>query len=187
MGEGSGKPNKYVVLAFLFGISYVFIYVLSIMSEPLQNIVSTVDSWLAPIPVLNTFSFFLNSIIPLPAFTSSMYWLLPIAGFFTIYFIADWINDYFKKELGHSPWIPLVFIILCFAAFYIASFWYWCNGFSMQSEPISACNSTGSQRAAELLANTFTDLFRDSSFNGFMIGGLLGWLASRGLKELLKE
>lgn len=187
MAENNSKPNKTLVLGFLFAISYVFLYVLSLQNDAISGIITIIESWVVSIPILNMLPFLIKSFLPVPAFSSPMYFLLPVVGFFTIYLIIDWINEYFKTEAGFKAWLPSVFIILSMFAFYIALYWYWCNAFSMGVADPVACSSAGSQRTAEYLSGNFPQLLRQSAFNLFILAGTLGWLARFAIKEIFKE
>ena len=85
MAEKNSKPNKNLVLGFLFAISYVFLYILSLMNEQISGVITLIESWTASLPVLDMIPFIIKSFLPVPAFSSPMYFLLPVAGFFTIY------------------------------------------------------------------------------------------------------
>lgn len=187
MAANSDKPNKLLVLAFLFVISYAFLYIVSTFSEPISSFITAVDTWVEKIPIINSIMFLVKSILPLPAFSSPMFYLLPVVGFFTIYLLVDWINEQFKTKVASSVWLPLLFFVLCIVAFYIASYWYYCNAYSMSSSPPAACSADGSKFTSEMLSTNFSKLFRESAFDLFMWAGILGWLARFAIKELLKE
>ena len=187
MSKNNSKPNKNLVLGFLFAISYVFIYLLSLMNEPISGIITIIESWVGSIPVLDMIPLLIKSFLPVPEFSSPMYFLLPVVGFFTVYLMIDWINEYFKTETGFKPWLPLIFIILSMFAFYIALYWYWCNSFSMGVADPVTCSSAGSQKTAEFLSGNFPQLLKQSAFSLFILAGTLGWLARFAIKEILKE
>ncbi|MFH1240572.1 MAG: hypothetical protein V1672_05145 [Candidatus Diapherotrites archaeon] len=187
MAKNNSKPNKNLVLGFLFAISYVFLYILSLMSEQISGIITIIESWVSSIPVLDLIPVLIKSFLPTPAFSSPMYFLLPVVGFFTIYLMIDWINEMFKTETGYKAWLPLVFVIFSMFAFYIALYWYWCNAFSMGVANPVTCSSAGSQKTAEFLSGNFPQLLRQSAFSLFILAGTLGWLARFAIKEIFKE
>lgn len=85
--------------------------------------------------------YFLPFITPLKQweFTSLMqanylFFLIPFPAFFFMYLIIDWVNEYFETKLAHSPVFPLLFIILCFMAFYVQIGWYYGNLAALHQE-----------------------------------------------------
>lgn len=157
------------------------------MNEQISGVIILIESWISSIPILDMIPFIIKSFLPVPAFSSPMYFLLPVVGFFTIYLLIDWINEQFKTQAGFKAWLPLVFIILSMFAFYIALYWYWCNAFSLGVIDATACTSEGSKKTAEFLSGNYPNLLRQSAFNLFILAGTLGWLAKFAIKEIFKE
>ena len=195
MDENSEKleqlsKNKYVIAAFLFVISYFFLYVVGSAHSSLTKAV-------AEIPVLNIF-------FPWAEFESYMFFIMPFAGFVFMFFLVDWLNGFLKKKDGSSPVVPFVFFVLAILAFYVAIFWYAGNYADLQSntqvkynpyicisESQAECNKLVNEanqilidkrvmfdetRLLQYRPVSFSDRLKGGSYYLFVLGGLLGWL-----------
>ena len=152
--------NKYAIAAFLFILSYGALFAL--------GSAQSFFSWATGIPIVEIF-------LPLPGFTSLMYFLLPIAGFFFIFFLVEWVNKFFKGRQGFSPLLPALFFILAIIAFYVALFWYIGNYAQLSGRPLTIDEAN----------SLFLTRFKSSAYYLLILGGLFGWL-SRWLLEKIK-
>ncbi len=156
MGEEKGEINKSIILLFLFIISYAVVFAISLGRAAIAPAV-------AGIPVLNI-------LLPLPAFESPMYFLLPAVGFFFIYFAIEWINSRFETKFASSPFFPLLLIIVSLLALYIAVFWL-----AAESARFSGQQFPQFDFWAEL---------RGSAFYLFMLSGVLAWVSRKVIERL---
>jgi len=154
-GEARTEINKSVALLFLFIISFAVLFALSLGRNAIAGMVGTIP--------------FLNLFLPLPAFDSPMYYLLPIAGFFFTYYIIDWANKYFETMLALSPLFLLLIVILSLLAFYIALFW------------LAAETSRFAGRPVEF---DFWGELRQSAFYLFMLSCVLGWVSRKIIEKI---
>jgi glucan phosphoethanolaminetransferase (alkaline phosphatase superfamily) len=122
----------------------------------------------ASVPVLNIF-------LPLPQFNSPMYFLMPVAGFFFMFFLVDWANGFFEKKAGFSPLLPALFFGIALAAFYVAIFWYIGNYAQLAGRALTIDEAN----------RLFTQRLKSSGYYLFVLSALLGW-ASRTVLERIK-
>ena len=183
--------NKYVIAAFLFVISYFFLYVVGSAHSSLSQSV-------AGIPILNIF-------FPWAEFESYMFFLMPVAGFVFMFFLVDWLNGFLKKKAGFSPTVPAVFFVLAILAFYVAIFWYAGNYAELQSnnqvkynlyicisEGQGECNTLVSEANKVLLDKqvmfdetrllqyspvSFPGRLKDGAYYLFVLAALFGWVS----------
>ena len=158
--ESSLNTNKYVIAAFLFLFSYGILYVIGSAKDSIYPLVSE-------IPYVNFF-------LPLPEFNSLLFILMPVAGFFFMFFLVDWINNFFQSNTGFSPIVPALFFGLSLLAFYIALFWYIGNYAQLQGGVLTI-------QDANVLFGT---RFKHSGYYLFMLSGLFGWASRRILEEI---
>jgi len=109
------------------------------------------------------------------------FFLIPIPGFFFLYFLIDWIDKFFETESGHTPVLPLIFVILSFIAFYAQLYFYWGNFASLQGGSTKVIIWLFSQpTATECAGNICLDYFNylvSSAFLVFVFAGIFGWLS----------
>ncbi|MDP6671277.1 MAG: hypothetical protein QGI60_05710, partial [archaeon] len=94
--------NKYVIAVFLFVLSYGVLFAIASANKSIGPMVSD-------LPIVNLF-------LPLPELNSPMYLLMPVAGFFFIFFLVDWANKFFEKQPGFSVLLPILLFALAMAA-----------------------------------------------------------------------
>lgn len=164
MAKKTEKPmtlNKKIIAVFLFVLSYALISIISVSR-------ASIGKAIAEIPVLNL-------LLPLPNMFAKEFWysptsiLYPIIGFFFIYFIVDWVNEFFETEMGLSPIFPAVFFAFSLIAFYTALFFFFAE----------------TARLSGQAANfNFWNELKDSAFYLFAIGGMFGWLTRFILEKI---
>ncbi|MFH1224484.1 MAG: hypothetical protein V1676_01645 [Candidatus Diapherotrites archaeon] len=96
--------NRYAKVLFLFALTYVIIYVLSVLT-PMRD-------WG---PVKSIFQF------------DYMFYLLPVVGFGFLYMLPPWFNGYFGTKFASSPFFPLAYAAIAVAAYYVSMSWYMGN------------------------------------------------------------
>lgn len=111
-----------------------------------------------------------------PSMLDYTFYLMPLIGFFFIYFLIDWANDYFKTGFASSVYFPLLFVVLSFIAFYVQLFWYYSNISSLASAQGQTVNTT------DLFE--FWSVLRDSAFLVFVFSGLGGWVSNKLMKNV---
>lgn len=102
-----------------------------------------------------------------------MFWIMPIAGFFLVYLVIDYIDNMFDINFSHTIFFPLAFFALCLISFYIVLVWHLGNGLVLQGAPLSTLFD-------ELNKDWFKRYFeylRDSAFIIFALSGVFGWLS----------
>ncbi len=146
--------NKLIIAVFLFAFSYVVIWALSAAR-------SAIDS--SPLGLLQVLS--------LPPFESPMYYIMPAASLFLVFFLVDWANDYFETKQAMHPLFPVLFFALSLVAFFLAEFWYVSNFVKLSGQTEVVFDYWG--------------LLKQNAFMLFMWGGVFGW-ATRFAVEKIK-
>jgi hypothetical protein len=154
------NANKYVIAVFLFVLSYGVLFAIASANKSIGPMVSE-------LPIVNLF-------LPLPELNSPMYLLMPIAGFFFIFFLVDWANKFFKKQPGFSVLLPVLLLGLAMAAFYIALFWYFGNYAQLAGRTIGL----------EEINRLFVTRFKGSGYYIFVLSGLFGWVSRIALEKI---
>jgi len=182
-------------LIFLFLISYVILFLLSVF-----NSISGFGGW-AVTADLSKIDYF--------------YVLAPISGFFFMFFLVSWAEKYFETKFLRNPLFGVLFLFLSVVAYYVSLFWFYCNLFSLAQT--SVCSSEGSAQTTNylsslvpnnnLIANFFSDLpidFIGGFFNSilrtqfmslflsgpyiiFILAALFGWVSRLILFKLEEE
>ncbi len=152
MGIYLGINSNHLKLAFLFLISYAALYFLgsfsSVLGLPLHN-------WQLPKDL---------------TMIDYMYMLFPVVGFFGVYMLIDWIDQYYKTRFAHSPLFPAAFFLLGMAAYYVAIYWY---------------NANIAQLAGmDKVEFDFIALFLDSVMLPFLLAGVLGWASKIAMERI---
>lgn len=132
--------SKNLKVLFVFVVVYIALYVLSILT-PLQQ-------W--------NFTFDFGSL-------DYTLFLLPVPGFFFVYFLIPWIREElaFGKTFIFS--FPIILLVGGFLAFYLAAFYFFGNQAFLSNVDLSAFNID------------YFDLFVKSSFIYFILAGIGGW------------
>ncbi len=155
--------RKNVLIGLLFVLSYLFAWFFSGASVFLHDFFKNT-------PLINTIT---NSFFPLiqwdlskfPFVADYMLLLLPFAGFFFIYFLIDWVNDFFETSFALTPWFPIVFFILSIIAWHVMLMIYFGN--------ISFLNNN-----VNVPFNSLNE-FKNSPYSIFVLTGLLGWVSKK--------
>lgn len=105
-------------------------------------------------------------------FDSPMLFALPIIGFFMVCLICEFASGHYETNLKTNIYFPLLFVVLCFIAYWLQLYVYFGNisYLSGQSIPFD-----------------FFGELRNSPFLVFVLAGLLGWLASLILEKTKKS
>lgn len=178
--------NNQLKIVFVFIVSYVVLFFLGALSN-----ITGMHNW-------GGFSNIFR--------IDYMYYLLPIPGFFMMFFLIDWIEEFFETRFTRTIWFPLMLLVMSVIAFYIASFWLFCNLNNYSLSENSFCSANGAKYAAELLSapaqtnnavinflsglpgflsgffsgllsTNFIKLFLESAFLVFVLAAVFGWLA----------
>ncbi len=172
-------------ILFIFLLSYVILYLLSAFND-----LTGFSGWGLTLDIFRI---------------DYLYYLMPIPGFFIIFFLIDWIEDFFQTKFTRTPWFPVSFFVLGLIAFYIAIFWYFCNLLSINDA--SFCSPAGSSNTlnflsavvpsqnvlisflstslpgflsgffSSLLSTNFVKFFIESAYIIFLLAGIFGWAA----------
>ena len=92
---------------------------------------------------------------------SPMYWLLPIVGFFGMYYISEPVMEYMK--IKNKYWFTAIFVGIALVAFYIMLFIYFWNVQYILSQ--------------QSIHYPFIKLLIQSAYLEFIIGILFGGIA----------
>ncbi|MDO8634378.1 MAG: hypothetical protein Q7K34_03760 [archaeon] len=170
-------------IGFVFIVSYVFLFVLS-----------SVNSWTGFTKWHATLDIFR---------LDYLFALMPVAGFFFMFFLIDWIEAFFETRFTRTPWFAVFVLVMGVVAFYIASFWFFCNVFGFSTN--EACGQQGAKTTLEYLSSkvdtknvvvnflsglpgagpffgsflstSFFRLFLESAFILFLLSAVFGWAA----------
>jgi hypothetical protein len=151
--------RKNITIGLLFVLSYLFLWFFSGFSVFLHGVFQN-------IPLINVIT---NVFFPLPQWNLSgfpfvadyMLLLMPFAGFFFIYFLIDWINEFFECKFAFTVLFPVLFFVLSLIAWHIVLIFYFGN--------ISFLNNN-----VEIPFDSLA-YFKNSPFYVFVLSGLLGW------------
>ncbi len=148
--------NQWIVVAFLFFLSFGLLIAMG-----------AARSVLSSIPFVGLV---LNIPTPVPWETSPMFFVMPIAAFFLLFFLVDWINTHFNTTHAMHPLFPVLFFALGLIAFYVALFWYNSN-FVLLGDP-------------NALNFDFWEKLRSNAFSLFLWGGVFGWIARYAVEKI---
>ena len=184
--------NQIIVTAFLFIVFYSLLFILSSASKQISSIVSD-------IPILNL-------VAVLPEFESPMFWLMPVVGFFVIFLLVDWVNQYFETEKALSVWFPLLLVMIGFLAFSVSLYFYYGNFAAMKSNEqqsfipylcyahpddcgaiVNEFNASGQESDGRQLFYVnvpFWGKLRSSAYYLFLLAGICGWLSRYVVEKL---
>jgi len=150
------STNQWIIVGFLFVLFFILLKALNVASGMVNSI-----------PFLNVWlSLFFT--VPDPLY-SPMFFVMPIAGFFFIFFIIDWANRYFNTKHALNPIFILLFFFLCFFAFYVALFWYNNNYAEMANQKLLICVSDNIGGPFATCNDITNSLIEQGKFNEFMI------------------
>jgi hypothetical protein len=160
-----------IKLIFLFILTYIILYFLPAIVKPIEPFFDFISFNLMNFFPTHEWGFTLN-----PSMLDYTFFLMPFVGFFFIYFLIDWINDYFESSFAHSVYFPLLFVVLSFIAFYIQLYWYYSN-----------LASLAAAQGQTIAVNEFFEywgVLRDSAFLVFIFSGLAGWISYKIMQKV---
>jgi len=159
--------TQWIFAVIFFAISYGVLFFVGSARNQLASAVTGIPvlEWFLPIPMVWD-----NPVQPIWQ-TSMMHLLLPIVGFWMVFFLVDWIEKYYETRHAKSIVFPIVFFLFCMGALYIAIYWI-----ALENSVLSGLTEVSFNFWAEL---------QQSAFYLFMLAGLLGWL-SRAVVERIK-
>ena len=97
-------------------------------------------------------------------FTTPMYVLLPLVGFFATYYFSEYLMNYIQVKNKYK--FAGIFLVVCLITFYIVMFIYFWNVLKILND--------------QAIVVPYLKLLLDSAFLEFMIAGLIGIL---GIKQ----
>lgn len=146
------ESSKMVKLAVLFLVSYFILYLLG-LNTPMHDIDFS--------PGLGMLDY--------------MYVLIPLPGFFLMYFMIDWINDFYGSRAGSKPWLPLGLLALSIPAYFVALYFFYGNIALLQG---------GEAQPTDYF--DFWQQFWDSAYLYFILAALFGWVSYQILEKTAK-
>ncbi len=159
--SGGMSLNKKIIFFILFLFSYGLIAVISVSRDAIGKAVEQ-------IPILNL-------LLPLPNLLAKEFWysptniLYPIIGFFFIFFLIDWINEFSETKIANSPIFPIAYFALSILALYIALFFSFAETTRLSGQEIKF---------------DFWNEWKDSAFHLFTIGGIMGWAVKQIIEKI---
>ncbi len=177
-----------IKLVFLFVLTYLFLFFLPAITQAIN-----------PSIALHDWGFTLN-----PSMLDYTFFLMPFVGFFFIYFLIDWANDYFKTNFGLTVYFPLLFVVLSFLAFYIQLVWYYSNITALAAAsgqalvlnvPLffdSVCSAGQLSfysmiNGQQALTVCYWNVLRNDAFLVFVFSGLAGWISKKVMQRVSEE
>jgi hypothetical protein len=194
-----GRKNIYIGISFV--ICYLFMYALVLVSQPLYEVLSkAVEALNLMIPIFSFLQFFVDILLPLAAWESPMFFLLPLTGFFFMYLLTDWAYDYFELEKVGPKWFTFVFWVTAVLSYLVVLLWYYTNAFSLAIEGNPQLKQAGVTFFVYLFGGqlpdgspfggigfNFWEYWKSSAFLVFCLGAYLGWLSQRYFVPLLEK
>lgn len=185
---------QFVRVLFLFAVSYLLLYVLMAVSLPAHGLLNSLFEGLNFIlPVFWPFQALVNTFLPLGQWVNSpMYYLLPIPGFFMMYYLVDWMEDYFKFSDREKKYFPLVFWLLVVVSYFVVLLWYFHNMYqlSLGANPVLVEQEVSFW--TYMFGGTLKDgshwvgsqfnywhYLKDSAFLVFSMAAFLGWVSRK--------
>lgn len=144
------KIQKRLALIVMFVVSYLFLMALS----QLFNLIN-LQTALTPLPLMDPLFFTKLFMV------DWMLYVMPLIGFFFIYLLMDETDHYLQASFMHSIGAPILFVIFCFIAFYLAAFMNFANFAALSGQPTVNFD--------------FWGLWKSNGFYYFMLAGILGW------------
>ncbi len=105
-----------------------------------------------------------------------MFFLMPFAGFFLMFFSIDWMDRLLEEDFAKSHYFALYFFASSLAAFYVAVYWFYGNVSLLQGQGKSP---------AEFF--DFWPVLLDSAFLVFVFSALLGWVSYKAIESGKKK
>ncbi len=151
------EREKMAKLGFLFVVSYALLYFIGLF-----------------LPQLHNWNFTGNF-----AQMDYMFFLLPIVGFFSGYFLVEWVNKYYETNFGSTIGFPILVLALAIPAYYVQLQWYFNNIINLTDAYIKVALYIGAQPAADpgVMFIDFSQMLLDSVFLPFTLAIILGWVA----------
>lgn len=162
--KGKLTSLKIILSIIFFALSYAIIFFVGSAGDAISKLVGNIPvlSWFLPIP----------SVIDPPGNpitqVSMMHLLLPFVGFWLVFILIGWINDYFETKHGKTIAFPIIFICFSLAAFFISLYW--------AATETAVLNSVALNQIIPDFWAYFWGEWKSSAFYLFMLGGLFGWL-----------
>jgi hypothetical protein len=124
---------EFVRVLFLFAVSYILLFVLMAISVPAHSaLMALFDGLNFILPIFWPFQALVDMFLPLWQWGNSpMYYLVPIPGFFLMYYLIDWMEGYFKFSETEKKFFPVVFWLLVISSYFLVLMWYFHNMYQL--------------------------------------------------------
>ncbi|MBN1941529.1 MAG: hypothetical protein JW772_05100 [Candidatus Diapherotrites archaeon] len=173
MAEEKKVPEKkidnlnLVLGVVLFIFVYMALYFIGTANTPISESVQGIPvlEWVLPLPAVWD-----NPGQPIYQ-TSMMHLLIPVFGFWALFFLTMWIEKFFELGKYERTALPIVFVVFCLAAFYLAVYW-------MAAEKVALSGGSG-----EVAFNYWAEL-QNSAFYLFLVSGALGWVSLKIVERI---
>ena len=148
------STNKLIIAGFTLVITYAILFALSAAYPTISGI-----------PIIGLF-------LSIPGFSSPMFFTMPFFGFFALFLLVDWANEYFETKAAMSPLFPVLFFVLSLCAYYVALYWYVANFVALNNAEMS------------LDYVDFWPKLHGSAFMLFLWAGVFGWIARFAVEKI---
>lgn len=101
-----------------------------------------------------------------------MFYLVPVVGFFSMYLLIEWADNYYQTKLSQNILFPVLFFVISIVAYYVVLYWYFQNFAQLQGR-------------SEVTFD-FVYLLLDSAYIYFVLAALAGW-ASRFILDRFEK
>jgi hypothetical protein len=169
------KNRRTSAMVLLFLVSYAVLYALTFFSK-----------FLSEIPVL-------NALIPTAPWDTATFFMLPVVGFFGIYYLIEWGGNFFKTTFFAKVFFPITFLFSSLLSVFISILFLFMPASIATGRKIILCafdcttlqqSYIVSGQAGSIIFFEFWPMFVQSSFIYFMYAGLLGWVSYKIIKKL---
>ena len=207
--KSTGKKRRWhhfhkIYAVRVFFLFIVFYLVLAVGVWVSQPIYSFLDKLFADlnfiIPIFWPLQTLVNMFLPLAQWDSPMFMLLPIPGFFFMYYLVDWMEDYFKFSEAEKKWFPVIFWIVALLAYAVVLLWYFANLYTLSLDSNPQWRELGVTYSHYLFGGKLAD---GSTFNGinfnywnhlknspylvFCLSAFFGWVSRKFVIEIVEN
>ena len=187
-------------MLLLFAVSYIVIFAAVLLSTPVHALLNGALGGLNfIIPIFWPFQALVNLFLPLAQWGNSpMFYLLPVPGFFLMYYLIDWMEDHFKFGETEKKYFPLVFWLLAIVSYFLVLMWYFHNMYQLSLSANPALVEQEVSFWIYMFGGTLKDgaywggsqfnfwhYLKDSPFLVFVLAAFLGWISRKFVIDIV--
>ncbi len=193
-------PFKIARTFILFAATYLILYFGVILSVPLHGfLIDVLTAANTFLPIFWPIKSLVETILPLGKWDSPMYFLLPIPGFFLMYYLTDWLDEFFElNDDFHNKLFVLVFWILVLAGYAISLLWYYYNFYVLTLNNYAQLKEIGLSFTQYLFGGQLSNgqtyggtgfnywgELKNSAYLVFCIAAFLAWISRKFVKNII--